>query len=45
MSKCAAIGNDTGDLVFVDGGNEIYVTDTTAGLITTFVFKRITPAK
>jgi len=37
-----AVGSDTADLVFVDSGNAFYATDTTPGLITTFVFKRIT---
>jgi hypothetical protein len=36
------IGTDTADVVFVDSGNEFYATDTTSGLITTFVFKRTT---
>jgi len=40
-----AVGTDTADVVFVDNRNEFYATDTTAGLITTFVFKRITPEK
>ena len=39
------VGSDRADIVFVDGGNEFYATDKTAGLITTFVFKRITPTK
>jgi hypothetical protein len=40
-----AVGTDTADVVFVDNRNEFYATDTTAGLITTFVFKRITTEK
>jgi hypothetical protein len=40
-----AVGTDTADVVFVDNRNEFYATDTTAGLITTFVFKRITTDK
>ena len=40
-----AIGTDTADMVFVDSGNEFYATDTTSGIITTFVFKRITTQK
>lgn len=40
-----AIGSDTADIVFANGGNEFYATDTTSGIITTFVFKRITPEK
>jgi len=40
-----AIGSDTADMIFVDNGNEFDATDTTSGLITTFVFKRITTQK
>ena len=40
-----AVGTDTADMVFVDSGNEFYATDTTSGLITAFVFKRITSTK
>lgn len=35
------IDNDTADMVFVDNGNEIYLTDTNTGLINIFVLKRI----
>lgn len=35
------IGTDAADIVFVDDANEFYATDTTSGLVTTFVFKRI----
>jgi len=37
-----AVGSDTADMVFVDSRKEFYATDTTSGLVTTFVFKRIT---
>jgi hypothetical protein len=40
-----AVGADTADVVFVDNRTEFYATDTTAGLSTTFVFKRITTEK
>jgi hypothetical protein len=38
-------GSHVADAVFVDNRNEIYVIDSTSGLLTTFLYKRITTQK